>query len=155
LNGLVDIYLPDFKYSDNNIAEKYSKIKDYVGIAKTCILEMIHQQPQNIIENDLLKKGVIIRHLILPSNIQNTKDCIQTIHSFSNNVILSLMTQYNPMYKAINFPEINRSLNMSEYNDIMDYLKVFEFEEIFYQPLEANAKDIFNPDFSKENPFNY
>lgn len=153
LDGLIDIYLPDFKYSNNQLGEKYSKVKDYKKIAISCILEMIKQQPCNIIENNIMKKGVIIRHLILPNNIKNTKNCIKIIQSFSDNIILSLMTQYNPMYKASNFPEINHSINKLEYDEIMDYLSQFNFEEVFYQPFEDNAKDIFNPDFSKSNPF--
>jgi putative pyruvate formate lyase activating enzyme len=63
------------------------------------------------------------------------------------------MTQYNPMYKAVDYPEINRPINISEYEHIMDYLKSFDFDEVFYQPLELNAKDSFNPDFTKESPF--
>ncbi len=153
LSGLIDIYLPDFKYSDNSVAEKYSKIKNYKEIAMACILEMINQQPENIINNGAMQKGVIIRHLILPNNIQNTKDCINIIHSWSPNIIFSLMTQYNPMYKANNILELNRPININEYNEVMDYLTQFEFSEIFYQPLEANAKDNFNPDFTKSNPF--
>lgn len=155
LNGLIDIYLPDFKYSDNSMAEKYSQIKNYKEIALSCILEMLNQQPHNIVEDNIMKKGIIIRHLILPNNLENTKECIKIINSISSNIILSLMTQYNPMYKASDYSEINRSLNDLEYNEIMDYLKEFDFEEIFYQPLEANAKDVFNPDFTKENPFKY
>lgn len=154
LQGLIDIYLPDFKYSNNLIAEKYSKIKNYKETATQCILEMVSQQPQNIIHEGIMQKGLIVRHLILPSNIQNTKDCIKMIHSFSGSIILSLMTQYNPMYNVINFPEINRAINISEYKEIMNYLTTFDFEEIFYQPLDANAKDNFNPDFTKANPFN-
>jgi len=153
LNGLVDIYLPDFKYSDNFIAEKYSQIKNYKEIALSCILEMLNQQPRNIIEDNIMKQGVIIRHLILPNNLNNTKECIKIINSLLPNIILSLMTQYNPMYKASNFPEISRPLNDLEYNEIMNYISQFNFAEIFYQPLEANAKDTFNPDFTKEFPF--
>lgn len=153
LNGLIDIYLPDFKYSDNVIAEKYSKIKNYKEIAIASILEMINQQPANIIKAGVMQKGVIVRHLILPNNIQNTEDCINIIHSWSPNIIFSLMTQYNPMYKANDILELNRPINIDEYNEVMDYLTQFEFSEIFYQPFEANAKDNFNPDFTKSNPF--
>lgn len=153
LKGLIDIYLPDFKYSDDLIAEKYSKIKNYREIAINCIMEMINQCKENIIEDNIMKKGVIIRHLILPNNIENTKNCINTIYSLSSNIILSLMTQYNPMYKAENIPEINRPININEYNEVMKYLSQFDFEEVFYQPLEENAKDVLNPDFTKQNPF--
>jgi putative pyruvate formate lyase activating enzyme len=153
LNGLIDIYLPDFKYSNNLIAEKYSKIKNYKEIAINCILEMINQCSENIIKDNIMERGVIIRHLILPNNIENTKNCINAIYSLSSNIILSLMTQYNPMYKASSIPEINRPINMDEYNEAMRYLSEFNFDEVFYQPLEENAKDVLNPDFTKQNPF--
>ncbi|MFA5230196.1 MAG: hypothetical protein WC422_02000 [Candidatus Paceibacterota bacterium] len=153
MKGLIDIYLPDFKYSDNNIAEKYSRIKNYKEISLKCILEMIDQQPHNIINDGIMQQGVIVRHLILPNNIKNTNDCISIIHSLSPNIIFSLMTQYNPMYKASVFSELNRPINIDEYNDVMNYLSNFDFSEIFYQPFEANAKDNFNPDFTKSNPF--
>ena len=154
LKGLIDIYLPDFKYGFDDLGEKYSKVKNYTSVASDCIKEMISQQPENIFKNDIMQKGVIIRHLILPNNIENTKKCIETINSFRKNVILSLMTQYNPLYKAVDFPEINRAVNIEEYNIVMEYLSDFDFSEVFYQPLEENAKDSFVPDFHKEKPFN-
>ncbi len=155
LDGLIDIYLPDFKYAFDNLGEKYSKVKNYVSVATECIKEMIYQQPNNVFDNEVMKKGVIVRHLILPNNIENTKECIKMIDSFSNDIILSLMTQFNPLYKSSDFPEINRPVNIEEYNEVMEYLSDFDFSEVFYQPLEENAKDSFVPDFSKEKPFNY
>lgn len=155
LNGLIDIYLPDLKYSDNIIAEKYSKIKNYKEVATECILEMINQQPRNIINDGIMQQGVIVRHLILPNNIQNTKDCISIAHSLSSNIIFSLMTQYNPLYQANDILELNRPINLNEYNDVMAYLADFDFAETFYQPFAANAKDNFNPDFTKESPFSF
>ena len=155
LNNLVDIYLPDFKYGFNELGEKYSKVKNYTDVSQECILEMIKQQPNNIIDNNIMQKGVIIRHLILPNNIENTKKCIDIINSFGKNIIFSLMTQYNPTYNANKFPEINRPVNIQEYEEIMNYVSGFNFDEVFYQPLEENAKDVLNPDFNKPNPFNY
>ncbi len=154
LEGLIDIYLPDFKYSSNLLAEEYSKVKNYKEVASNAIIEMIRQQPNNIIENDVMKKGVIIRHLILPNHTDNTKDALDIINSFSSNIILSLMTQYNPLYKAKDIVKLNRPINVDEYNDVMNYLNKFDFEEVFFQPFEENAKDFFIPDFNKQNPFN-
>jgi len=153
LKGLVDIYLPDFKYSNNDLAKDYSKINNYKEIASSCILEMISQQPENIITKGIMTKGVIIRHLILPNHVENTKDALDIINSFSNHIILSLMTQYNPLYKAKEILKLNRPINLDEYNDVMNYLNKFDFDEVFYQSFEENAKDTFVPDFNKENPF--
>jgi putative pyruvate formate lyase activating enzyme len=155
LNNLVDIYLPDFKYSFNELGEKYSKVKNYTDVSQECILEMIKQQPNNIVDNNIMKQGVVIRHLILPNNIENTKKCIDIINSFGKNIIFSLMTQYNPTYNADKFFEINRPVNIQEYEEIMAYILKFNFEEVFYQPFEESAKDVLNPDFNKPNPFNY
>ena len=154
LEGLIDIYLPDFKYSNNSLAQEYSKVKNYKEVASSAINEMIRQQPNNIIEDDILKRGVIIRHLILPNHTDNTKDALDIINSFSSNIILSLMTQYNPLYKAKDILKLNRPINIDEYNDVMNYLNKFDFEEVFFQPFEENAKDSFVPDFNKQNPFN-
>jgi putative pyruvate formate lyase activating enzyme len=153
LKGLIDIYLPDFKYSSDSLAEEYSKVKNYKEVASNCILEMIAQQPNNIINDGIMERGVIIRHLILPNHVENTKNALDIINSFSKNVILSLMTQYNPLYKAKDILKLNRPINIDEYNDVMNYLNKFDFEEAFYQPFEENAKDTFVPDFNKENPF--
>ncbi len=128
LKGLVDIYLPDFKYSDNVLAEKYSKVKNYKEIATRNILEMIRQQPENIFEKDIMKRGVIIRHLILPNNTENTKEALKTIRNFSKNIIISLMTQYEPLYKAKDYPEINRNINFQEYEEILGLLNELDFE---------------------------
>jgi putative pyruvate formate lyase activating enzyme len=114
---------------------------------------MIAQQPNNIINDGIMERGVIIRHLILPNHVENTKNALDIINSFSKNVILSLMTQYNPLYKAKDILKLNRPINIDEYNDVMNYLNKFDFEEAFYQPFEENAKDTFVPDFNKENPF--
>ncbi len=154
LEGLIDIYLPDFKYSNDLLAEEYSKVKNYKEVASIAILEMIRQQPSNIVEDGVMKKGVIIRHLILPNHTENTKNALDIINSFSENVILSLMSQYNPLYKAKDILKLNRPINIDEYNGVMNYLNKFDFEEAFFQPLEENAKDSFVPDFNKQNPFN-
>ncbi len=154
LRGLIDIYLPDFKYSDNLLAEKYSKVKYYQEVAKENILEMLSQQPENIFEGDLLKKGVVIRHLILPNNIKNTLEALKIIRGFGDKVILSLMTQYEPLYKAKNFPEINRNINQEEYQEVFEAMLSLGFEEGWVQPIELNASKELIPDFNLDQPFN-
>jgi len=144
LDGLIDVYLPDYKYSDDKLAEKYSGVLNYVEIAKRNILEMIKQVGE---------KKVIVRHLILPNNLENTFEALKTIRSFSDNVCLSLMTQYMPMYRADKYPEINRKVSREEYEKIMELVEELDFQEGFFQPLEENASECLVPDFTKENPF--
>jgi len=108
--GLVNIYLPDYKYADDELGKKYSKCLNYSKIAKANILEMINQVGE---------KNVIVRHLILPNNLKNTFKALEIIRSFSPNICLSLMTQYNPLYHAKNYPEINCKLSKKEYDQIM------------------------------------
>lgn len=154
LRGLIDIYLPDFKYSDNSLAEKYSKIKNYKEVATNCILEMLSQVGDLILDdNDIAKRGVIIRHLILPNNIQNTLDSLRIIREFSKDITLSLMTQYEPLYNSAKFPEINRPISNEEYNLASDLMDELNFENGWIQPLEEKANKNLIPDFNKEKPF--
>ncbi|MBE5736460.1 MAG: radical SAM protein [Clostridiales bacterium] len=115
LKGYIDIYLVDLKYMDGEIAGRYSHAIDYPEVAKKAILKMIDLQPENIFEGDMLKKGVIIRHLVLPNNIENSKACLKWIKDNVKDPIVSLMGQYTPMYKASEYPEINRPLKSIEY----------------------------------------
>lgn len=154
LKGLIDIFLPDFKYSINALAEKYSKVKNYKEIANKNILEMIAYQPENIFDQGIMKKGVIVRHLILPNNVKNTLNALKIIRSFSDNIIISLMTQYEPLYKANNFPEINQNVCQEEYDIIFKKLENLNFENGWIQPLETKANKNLIPDFNKDEPFN-
>ena len=112
LEGYVDIYLPDFKYYYNDLSVRLSNVKDYYEIATDAIKEMIRQQPINIYDEDgIMKKGVIIRHLVLPNHIQNSKQVLKTIkNKFGKSVYVSIMAQYFPTYKANEIEDINRKL---------------------------------------------
>ena len=144
LKGLIDIYLPDFKYADDKLGEKYSKCPRYSEVVKENILEMLDQVGE---------KNVIIRHLVLPNNFENTKESLKIIHSFSFNICLSLMTQYTPLYRALNYPEINCKVRKEEYDRVMRLVEELDFQNGFFQPWEENACDELIPDFRKENPF--
>ena len=122
LNGLIDVYLPDFKYYNNSIGEKYSKCKNYCEFAKTAIEEMYNQVgPCKFNEKGLIKKGVIVRHLVLPDNLLDSKKIINYLYkTYKNNIYISLMSQYTPRCITI-FPELNRPLNDDEYNEIVLY----------------------------------
>ncbi len=144
LKGLVDIYLPDYKYSDDKLGEKYSKCLNYSSVAKENILEMIKQVGVD---------NVIVRHLILPNNLENTCEALKTIRLFDKNICLSLMTQYTPLYQANKFTEINCKVSKEEYDKIMKLVEDLDFQNGYFQPWEDNACDSFVPDFNKENPF--
>jgi len=144
LKGLVDVYLPDFKYADDKLGEKYSKCLKYSEIAKDNILEMLKQVGE---------ENVIIRHLVLPDNFENTSEALKTIRSFSPNICLSLMTQYTPSYKACNYSEINCKVSKEEYDKVMKLVEELDFQNGYFQPWEENACDELVPDFRKENPF--
>ena len=117
LEGLIDVYLPDLKYHENSIALKYSKIDDYFDIATKAILEMYRQVGSpKFDKKGMIKKGLIIRHLVLPNNIENSKQILKWLKDNMNkDVYISVMTQYFPTYKAKEYPEINRKITKEEY----------------------------------------
>ena len=153
LNGLIEIYLPDYKYSNEELAMKYSKAKNYPEIAKKAISEMYRQVGDlKVDDRGVAKKGLIVRHLVLPSDFENTFECLRFIRSISDNIHLSLMTQYYPLYKAKDFPEINRTLSEEEFEKIMEYLEKLNFKKGWVQDFLKSPKFLI-PDFKKENPF--
>lgn len=155
LKDLVDIYLPDYKYSDDKLALKYSGIPNYSEKAKKAILEMQKQVGDLVLdENGIAKKGLIVRHLVLPGQLENTKKCLEFIRSISPNIHLSLMSQYNPTFKTKDFPEINRIITEEEYNEIMETVSDLKFVNGWIQEF-GRSVECLNPDFTKENPFFY
>ncbi len=149
MQNKVDIYLPDLKYSGNSIALKYSKVKDYFEVATEAIFEMYRQVGKyEFDKNGMLKKGVIIRHLILPNNIENTFKVIDWIkENFSEGTVLfSLMSQYTPYGNADKYPEINRKLTKKEYHRVEQYLFDSGLEEGYIQE-PISAGDCYIPEF--------
>lgn len=123
LNGYIDVYLPDFKYYDDKYAVKYSKAPGYAENALTIIKEMISQVgTAKFNQNGIIEKGVIIRHLLLPGLLFDSKKVIDTIYTnFHDDVFISLMNQYIPMHEACNYPEINKPLNPKAYDSLIRY----------------------------------
>ena len=148
LNGYIDVYLPDLKYFDDDLAFKYSGIKNYFENATAAIKEMYNQVGSPVLdENGMIKKGLIIRHLVLPSNIQNSKDILKWINdNMDKNVFVSVMAQYFPTHKAKDFPEINRKLTMKEYKEIEDYLYSLDLDNGYIQELGEHEEE-YVPDF--------
>ena len=147
LDGLVDIYLPDFKYSDDALAIKYSSAPNYVNTASAAIKEMIFQVGSPVIDEDgMMKKGVIVRHLILPSHTKNSLGVLDIIkRSYDKQVLVSLMCQYVPVNKAHDFPKINRTITRREYDKVKSELYALGLDG-FTQDLTSASTD-FIPDW--------
>lgn len=148
LDGYIDIYLPDFKYSDNGLAYRLSGIRDYKETVQKALLEMYRQVGENQYdENGILKKGMIIRHLILPNNIQNSKDVLKWIkENMNEEIAISLMAQYFPTYKSIEESDINRKITKQEYRKIENYLYELNIKNGYIQDLE-DEEEKYVPNF--------
>ena len=142
LEGYVDIYLPDFKYFYDELGEEYSKVTNYFNIATEAIKEMKRQQSKDIINNDgIMQKGVIIRHLVLPNHIRNSKRVLKYIKdTFGKDTYISVMAQYFPSNKAKEYSNINRKLTEEEWNEILDYIDILNLENGFLQELEDDEE---------------
>lgn len=140
LDGIIDVYLPDFKYSDNTLAKQLSACSDYVETATAAIGEMLRQTGDCIIEDGLLNKGVMIRHLVLPSHTKNSIGVLEIIkQNWGNKTPVSLMSQYFPAGKASDYPDINRRVTAREYQKVLD--KLYELElDGFAQELSSADK---------------
>ena len=121
LDGVVDVYLPDLKYYSDELALKYSRCKNYFKYASLCIDETINQVGGNVIGRDgLMKKGIIIRHLVLPSNIDDSKKIIKYLYDkYEDSILISIMNQYTPVRK-LEYMELNRKIMENEYDEVID-----------------------------------
>lgn len=152
LEGLVDIYLPDYKYSDNLLSLKYSNAPIYSIIAQKAIKEMYRQVGDlKINKKGIAGKGIIVRHLLLPNSFDNSAACLRFIRQISPDIHLSLMSQYNPVYKAIKTKTLNRKIKAEEYRKIKSLVGKLNFKYGWFQ--EYDSQECFNPDFNKKNPF--
>ncbi len=147
LEGLIDVYLPDLKYFSGEKSKKYAKCPDYFEKASQAILEMYRQQPKTIIEDGIIRKGIIIRHLILPANIDESKNILMWIkENLPNDTYISLMSQYTPYGKIDGIKELNRRLTTAEYNRVVDFFLEIGLENGFMQE-KSSAKTDFIPQF--------
>ena len=148
LEGKVQVYLPDMKYSLREPAARYSSAPDYPERAREAILEMYRQRGPYVLEDGLIKSGVIIRHLVLPGTMENTRGVIDWVaETFPpGQVMFSLMSQYTPAGRAREFPELARRLTEGEYREAMEYMEAAGIEDGFYQEL-SSAKEEYTPDF--------
>ena len=152
LEGIVDIYLPDFKYMSPDIAMKYSKAKDYPEVAKAAIAEMVRQQPSPVFdeETELMKRGVIVRQLLLPNLLEDAKAVVKYLYdAYGDNIYLSLMSQFTPLSNVENYPELNRKVSEKEYEEYINYAIELGVENGFIQE-EDVADESFIPHFDCE-----
>lgn len=142
LEGYIDIYLPDLKYSDNLLAKQLSKVDNYFEIATNAIKEMYKQVGNPIFnENGVMKKGMLIRHLVLPNHILNSRRVLRWINDNMNEVYVSVMAQYFPTYKAKEIKDINRKLTKKEYEEIERYLYRLNLENGYIQELGEHEEE--------------
>lgn len=147
LVGLIDIYLTDMKYVSPSVSKKYSRAENYFEVCSKAVLEMRRQQPEDIFENGLMKKGMIIRHLVLPGNISQGMKMLDWVdENLSNQTIISLMGQYMPCAKAADYPTINRKISKREYDTVILHAEKLRFENVYIQELDSSSQE-YIPDF--------
>lgn len=149
LDGYVDIYLPDFKYWDKQLAKEYSHAEDYPEIADGAIAEMIHQIEKCEFDKDtgLMKRGVIVRHMVLPGHVQNSKDVLEHLFfQYGNQICYSIMSQYTPMPHMNDHKYLHRTVTRREYDRVVDFALTLGIENGFIQEGSV-AKDSFVPEF--------
>ena len=142
LEGYIDIYLPDLKYSDDILAKRLSKVDNYFEIATSAIKEMYRQTGKFVFDEDgIMQKGMIIRHLVLPNHILNSRRVLKWINDNMNDVYVSVMAQYFPTYKAKEIEDINRKLTKEEYEEIENYLYRLNLENGYIQELGEHEEE--------------
>ncbi len=152
IRGLVDIYIPDIKYLENEPGKKFSNVDDYADIVPGVLREMLNQAGYLVMGRDgIAVRGLLVRHLVLPGYLENSRQCLSFLADLSPDIHVSIMSQYSPQYKARDFPGINRTLTEDEYDEITDYALELGLENAFIQKLESQAHYL--PDFDQERPF--
>lgn len=150
LEGFVDVYLTDLKYYDSSLSQKYSGAVDYFDVATVAIKEMVRQQPKNIIENGLIKKGVIIRHMVLPTYYKDSFTVLDWIkNNLGEQTIVSVLGQYTPCFNAEKYEEINRKIKPLEYKLVINHFNKIGLKNGYLQSLES-ADENYIPPFNLE-----
>lgn len=151
LDGLIDVYLPDLKYLDKNLAQSFSHAPDYPVIAKQAIKEMVRQTGECIFgEDGYIKKGTIVRHLILPGHTRNSIQVLDYLHkTYGNTIYISIMNQYTPVWHQEKYPELNRRVTGREYEKVLNAALEIGIENGFFQEGET-SKESFIPAFDYE-----
>lgn len=148
LEGKIDVYLPDFKYSDNALAKKLSSAPDYFETASAAILEMYRQVGKPVLEDDEMKRGVLVRHLVLPGCVDNSLGVLDWVaeHFRSGDILFSLMSQYVPMGRAAEMPPFDRRITELEYDSVLSYMMLLGIEDGYTQDF-SSAERGYTPSF--------
>jgi putative pyruvate formate lyase activating enzyme len=154
LEDWVDVYLPDFKYTDRELSLKFSDSANYPDIARMAVMEM-YRQKGNILhlnENGIAERGLLVRHLVLPGAVENSKSVMHCLaNEVSNRITLSLMSQYHPVPLVSKFEALNRKLSLSEYQQVVEEMEKLDFSKGWIQ--NHDSSDFYLPDFESEFPF--
>ena len=152
IRGLVDVYLPDIKYMDNALGQKFSAVRDYADVLPGVLREMLDQVGLLELDKDgVAVRGLLVRHLVLPGQIENSKACLKFLAELNPEITVSIMSQYSPQYKACGISELNRTLTAEEYDEITDYALELGLENAFIQTMES--QEHYLPDFDNTAPF--
>ena len=152
IRGLVDIYLPDIKYLDNNLGKRYSAVVDYAETIPAVLGEMLDQVGDlQLDDQGIAVRGLLVRHLVLPGCLEDSRNCLRWLAGLSSTMSVSIMAQYSPQHRAYRYPEINRCLTGDEYQAIVDYALELGLDNAFVQDLASQEQQ--RPDFTKPQPF--
>ncbi|MBR2806268.1 MAG: radical SAM protein [Oscillospiraceae bacterium] len=150
LEDLVDIYMPDFKFMNGALSKKYAGIENYSEVAKEALREMVRQQPETVIEGSLLKKGVLVRHMLMPGCLIDSKRVIRYLWTeYGNGIYMSIMNQYTPCSSFPAMPELERKVTAEEYGSLVDYAAGLGITKAFIQDDETQEQS-FIPQFDLE-----
>ncbi|BEI61372.1 radical SAM protein [Blautia luti] len=151
LEGYVEVYLPDYKYAESNLAEKYSRAEDYPETAAAAIAEMVRQTgPAVFDEEGYMRRGTIVRNLILPGHTRNSIKVLEYLHrTYGNQIYISIMNQYTPVFEQKEFKELNRRVTQREYEKVLNAALELGIENGFFQDGET-ARESFIPAFDYE-----
>ena len=154
IEELVDIYLPDLKYASSELARKFSRASDYPTVARAAIREMFNRV--GLLSCDrfgIARRGLLVRHLVLPGQVEDSKRCLRFLATLSRELHLSIMSQYAPRHRASAYPELNRSLSVTEYDEVLEYALELGLTNAFVQDLSSQESCV--PDFERERPFRF
>ena len=151
IEDIVDIYLPDFKYMDGGLAQKYSGAGDYPEVTKAALAEMVRQKDKVIIDNDgIARKGVIVRHMLLPGSLKNSKAVVEYLYkTYGDSIFISIMNQYTPIGEFPEHPELSETPSRREYEKLVDYALSLGVKNAYVQD-SASSDKAFIPDFDME-----
>lgn len=159
LEGIIDVYMPDMRYSSSAMAEKYSSVKDYAEYNRESVTEMYRQAGDlELDRNGIARKGLLIRLLVMPGDIAGIKDTLDFLNeNLSNKIYLSIMAQYHPAYRAYDFPRLSRRISAGEYREVLEYARKLGFDYGWTQDHEGldPENDQFIPDFDDKDVFKY